>query len=166
MTTAVQRFIDLTPRGALMCAVRPSVDVQGRLLHALLQREPGHQWDREEFMRLLPRDSEDAPRALFSLHRQGCIDVSVKSPPLRRQRTSLQSDLESMIEEGATLAALLDRDGLIIAQAGASHVDNPVVLPPTATVQAPDSGSTIHSLSPVPKECRPPYGSSSTRRLE
>lgn len=40
------------------------------------------------------------------------------------------------------------------------------VSPPTATVQPPESGSTIHSLSPVSKVCQPPAGSSSTRRLE
>lgn len=131
MKAVANRYIELTPQGAAMCVGGPASDVRGRLLQALLRREPHRAWQSEELAQMLPDERQHAPRALFQLQREGCIVVSL-SAPLADERpwSAIQSDLESFIEEGATLAALLDADGLVIAQADtACPNDDPLVAP-------------------------------------
>ncbi|MGJ7505484.1 MULTISPECIES: hypothetical protein [unclassified Variovorax] len=138
MTAGVQRFIDLTPQGALISTVGPAADLRGRLLRALLLREPHRAWSGEELAQLLPHEQAHTARALFGLHRVGWIAVSLVPPaPEERHWASLQLDLESLIDDGATLAALLDHDGFVIAQAGgdASLADDPLSAPRQDAVQ-------------------------------
>jgi hypothetical protein len=120
MTAAIERFIDLTPHGALGCAGAPPSDLRGRLLRALLLREPQRAWHGRELAQLLPDEHEMAARTLFGLHREGCLVVSLAPPSAEdRHWAAIQADLESIVSEGAQAAVLLDEDGLVIAQAGA-----------------------------------------------
>lgn len=137
MKAVAQRYIELTPQGAAVCVVGPASDLRGRLLQALLLREPHRAWQSEELRQLLPNEREEAPRALFRLQREGCIEVSLSAPIAdERPWNAIQGDLESFIEEGATLAALLDADGLVIAQADNTCVnDDPLTAPLAADLR-------------------------------
>jgi len=131
MRAVAQRYIELTPQGAAICVGGPANDVRGRLLQALLLREPHRPWQSEELVQMLPNEPEKAPRALFHLQREGCIAVSLSAPIAdERSWPAIQGDLASFVEEGATLAALLDADGLVIAQADAARLnDDPLAAP-------------------------------------
>lgn len=137
MTAAAQRFIDLTPQGVLSCAGASAADLQGRLLQALLLRDPRHAWHSDELARLLPDAPRQAARALFALQREGCIDVQLEPPPAEPHHwAAIGADLQALVDEGATLAALLDHDGFVIAQAGAAApADDALAVPPQAALQ-------------------------------
>jgi hypothetical protein len=133
MTAAASRYLELTPRGAALCAAGQANDIRRRLLRALLQREPGCIWHGQELARLLPGEQDKAPRALFDLLRDGCIDVTL-SPPCCDDGAwgALRDDLDSFVAQGASLAALLDADGLLIAQAGPASEGEDPLAPPLA----------------------------------
>lgn len=131
MMAVAKRYLELTPLGAAMCVGGPASDVCARLLQALLRREPQRPWQSEELAQMLPGEPGQAPRALFQLQREGCIVVNVSAPIAdERPWSAIRGDLQSFIKEGATLAALLDADGFVIAQADTECPnDDPLATP-------------------------------------
>jgi predicted regulator of Ras-like GTPase activity (Roadblock/LC7/MglB family) len=123
MTAAAQCFIDLTPRGALLGAAGAAADARGRLLQALLLREPQRAWHRDELAQLLPGEPQAAARALFALQREGCIEVRLAAPgsgePLSLD-ARLQAELQRLHEKcpGLRGAAVATDEGLPLCTLG------------------------------------------------
>jgi len=112
------RYVDLTPIGVMRGLSGGPGDDASVLLQALLRRDPGRTWDPGELATLTAKPLKVWARLMFQLQRAGCIDTFLAPPgnPDRRW-AGVQSDLAAMVAQGAAQAALLDADGLVVAQA-------------------------------------------------
>ena len=112
------RYVDLTPIGVMRGLSGGPGDDASVLLQALLRRDPDRTWDPGELAALPAKPLKVWARLMFQLQRAGCIDTFLAPPgnPDRRW-AGVQSDLAAMVALGAAQAALLDADGLVVAQA-------------------------------------------------
>jgi predicted regulator of Ras-like GTPase activity (Roadblock/LC7/MglB family) len=138
MTTV--RYVDLTPLGVMRGLSEGRRDDASALLQALLLRDPGRAWEPAELAALPPRRAQDWARLMFQLQRAACIDTFLAPPANPDPRwAGVQSDLVAMVALGASQAALLDADGLVVAQAlGADcqdRRDRGTASPPQACVR-------------------------------
>ena len=125
------RYVELTPRGVLRCMSTASGDAAIPLLRALLLRDADRAWQTDELARLMPDKSASTARTLFQLQRDRCIDVRLTPPEnTTSDWAGVQSDLEAMVAQGASQAALLDADGLVLAQAVRPHHADDALAPP------------------------------------
>ena len=158
------RYVDLTPIGVMRGLSGGPGDDASVLLQALLRRDPDRTWDPGELAALPAKPLKVWARLMFQLQRAGCIDTFLAPPgnPDRRW-AGVQSDLAAMVAMGAAQAALLDADGLVVAQARNDRAPDPAATapPPEVSLQlriGHGAGSAVYGLALrglAPERCLP-----------
>ena len=158
------RYVDLTPIGVMRGLSGGPGDDASVLLQALLRRDPDRTWDPGELAALPAKPLKVWARLMFQLQRAGCIDTFLAPPgnPDRRW-AGVQSDLAAMVALGAAQAALLDADGLVVAQARNDRAPDPAATAPPPEVSlhlriGHGAGSAVYGLALrglAPERCLP-----------